>query len=217
MAGVLTEKAAAAAVPAALVLGTVNAAALTAAGPAAAGAIPAMVAALTKGVLRAMLLSQLKVVGALALALTVAAAGTVVWVRQALADEPAAAVKEEAPKDGEKIVGTWAYVSVEVGGQKVPEEEVKEARMLFTAEGKFTADKGKGKKMAGTYKLDPAKKPKEITTTTDGDKTHLGIYKLDGDTLTICMPEGEGAERPTEFATREGTKVVLAVLKREKK
>ena len=95
MVGVLTERAAAAAVPAALALGTVNA------------------AALTKGVLRDMLLSQLKVVAAVVLALTVGAAGAVVWVRQALADEPVAAVKGEAPKDEETIVGTWAYESVE--------------------------------------------------------------------------------------------------------
>jgi RNA polymerase sigma factor (sigma-70 family) len=209
MVGVLTEKAAAAAVPAALALGTAHAAA--------AGAIPAPVAALTKGVLRAMSLSRLKVVTAAALALTVAAAGTVVWVRQALAEKPPAAVKEEAPKDEGKIVGTWAYVSVEVGGQKVPEEEVKGAKLVFAAEGKFTADKGKGKKMTGTYRLGPAKSPKEITTTTDDGKTHLGIYKLDGDTLTVCMPEEDGAARPTELVSKVGTRVVLVVLKREKK
>jgi RNA polymerase sigma factor (sigma-70 family) len=215
MAGVLAEKAAAAAVPAALALGTVKAAALTAAGQAATGAIPATVAALTRGELRAMLLSKLKVVAAVALAVTVAAAGTVVWVRPTLADKPAAAVKEEAPKDEDKIVGTWAYVSVETGGQKVPEEQVKDAKMIFAADGKFTAIR-KGKEIAGTYKLDPAKKPKEITTANDDGKTHLGIYKLDGDALTVCLTGEDGAERPTGFATKEGSKVVLVVLKREK-
>jgi RNA polymerase sigma factor (sigma-70 family) len=215
IAGVLAEKAAAAALPAALALGTVKGAVLTAAGQAASGAIPATVAALTKGELRAMLLSKLRVVAVVALVVTVAAAGTVVWVRQAPADKPAAVVKEEAPKDEETFVGTWAYVSVESGGRKVPEEQVKEARLVFAADGKFTAIV-KGEKREGTYKLDPAKKPKEITTTKEG-KTHNGIYKLDGDTLTLCMPEGDGAERPTEFATKEGTKVVLVVLKREKK
>jgi RNA polymerase sigma factor (sigma-70 family) len=215
-AGALTAKAVAAEVPAALASGTVQAAALTAAGRAADGAIPATVAALTKGVLRAMLLSKLKVVAAVALTLTVVATGTVVWVRQAPADEPPAAAKGEAPKDGEKIVGTWAYASVEVGGRKVPEEDLKEARMVFDAEGKFTANP-KGHEMAGTYELDPTKKPREITTKNGEGRTHLGIYKLDGDSLTICMSEEAGAERPTEFATKEGSKVVLVVLKREKK
>ncbi len=205
--GVLTEKAAAMPVPAALARETIHAAA--------AGAIPATVAALTKGVLQVMLLSKLKVVASVALVVAVAAAGTVLWSRQALADKPAA-VKGEAPKDEEAIVGTWAYVSVELAGQTVPEEEVKGARMVFTADGKFTADTNKGKKMAGTFKLDPSRKPREITTTTD-DKNHLGIYKLEGDTLTICLPQGEGAARPTEFDSTRGGKILLVVLKREKK
>jgi uncharacterized protein (TIGR03067 family) len=141
--------------------------------------------------------------------------GTAVGVRKAPADEPAAAAKEEAPKGEAKIVGTWAYGSVETGGQKVPEEQLKEAQMSFTADSKFTAN-ARGKKMAGTYKLDPAKRPAEITTRNDDGKTHNGIYKLDGDTLTICMPEEDGADRPTEFATAKG-KVVLVVLKRQTK
>ena len=98
----------------------------------------------------------------------------------------------------------------------MPEEEVKEAKLIFAADGKFTAIV-KGKKTEGPYKLNPAKKPKEITTTNDDGKTHLGIYELDGDTLTICMHQEDGADRPTEFATKADTKVVLVVLKREKK
>jgi RNA polymerase sigma factor (sigma-70 family) len=212
--GLLTAKAVPVAVPAALATVTVEAAVLTAAGQAAAGAIPASVAALTKGVLRAMLLSKLKVVAAVVLAVTAAVVGTVVCARQAPADKPAAA-REDAVKDQEKILGTWAYVSVETKGEKV-REEVNKARLIFAAEGRFTAMSSKGEKKEGTWKLDPARKPREITTTNQG-KTHRGIYKLDGDTLTICMPQEEGADRPTEFATRKDTKVVLVVLERQKK
>jgi len=42
-----------------------------------------------------------------------------------------------------------------------------------------------------------------------------GIYKLDGDNLTICYDKG--GLRPTEFASNAGTKIMLIVLKREKK
>jgi uncharacterized protein (TIGR03067 family) len=148
---------------------------------------------------------------------TVAAAGTVVWVRQALADKPAAA-KEDAVKDEEKIVGTWAIVSAEKGGQKVPEEVFKGGKWTFAADGKVTARFRPDNDLGGTYKLDPAKKPKEITITTDDGKTHPGIYKLDGETLTVCLGDEDlGTGRPTEFAAKEGTRVVLFVLKREKK
>jgi RNA polymerase sigma-70 factor (ECF subfamily) len=211
---VLVEKAAPAAVSAALVEGTARAAVGTAAGTAAAGAIPATVAALTKGVLRAMFLSKLKTVAAVALAVAVAA-GTALCVRQALADKPPAAGKGADQKDEEKILGTWALVSAEAGGKKVPEEKVKEARLVFAAGGKWTGKFPKGDQ-EGTYKLDPARKPKEITFTGQEGKTQPGVYKLDGDTLTICINE-EGNERPTEFASKEGTKLTLIVFKRENK
>jgi RNA polymerase sigma factor (sigma-70 family) len=205
---VLGEKA----VPAALAEGAIEAAVRIAAGKAAAGAIPATVAALTKGVLRAMFLRKLKVVAAVLLGVTVA--GTIVCARRMPADKPAAAGKDEAPKDGQKILGTWAVASCEVEGQKVPEERFKETRVTFAPEGKWTR-KG-DKEEEGTYKLDPAKNPKEITFTTDERGTELGIYKLDGDTLTICL-EANGNDRPTEFATKEGSMVNLIVFKRVKK
>jgi RNA polymerase sigma factor (sigma-70 family) len=210
--GVLAAKAAPAAVPAPLALGTVKAAVLTAAGQAACGTIPATVAALTEGELRAILLKKLKVVGVV-LAVTAAVAATGVYARLALADKPAVVGKDEAPKDEEKILGTWALVSSEEGGQKAPEEVIKESRVIIAA-GKMTSKRGEEEKEF-TYQLDPSRKPKEFSATNDQGRTLLGIYKLDGDTLTVCFDRG--GERPTEFASKEGTTVVLEVLKREKK
>jgi len=208
MVGVLIAKAAPAAVPVGVVQGTIQAAVLTAAGQSAVGAIPATVAALTKGELQAMFLNKLKVAAAVLLVLCVAAAVTVVGARQALAD------KKETPKDEEKILGTWAVVSYEEGGEKAPEERIKEAKVSFAADGKMTAKQGE-KEQEFTYKLDPAKKPKEFSLTNDKGLTLLGIYKLDGDTLTVCLDRSGG--QPAEFASKDGTTVILEVLKREKK
>jgi uncharacterized protein (TIGR03067 family) len=140
-----------------------------------------------------------------------------VAARRALADKPAAAGKEGGAKDQEKIVGTWAFMSLVKGGQKEPEEGFKEAKLIFAADAKLTAKLPEKGEKEGTYKLDPAKKPKAITITTEEGGTLLGIYKLEGDTLTVCLGNENDNDRPTEFDSKEGTKVVLIVLKREKK
>jgi RNA polymerase sigma factor (sigma-70 family) len=214
LATVLTEQAAPAAVPAALAVGTVNAAVLIAAGQAGYGAISATVAGLTKGVLHAMFLNQLKMVGTVLLALAAIGAGIGLCTHLALADKPPLAGKAETPKDEQKILGTWTMVSGEEGGQKAPPERLQDATATFAEGGKMTAKLGE-REQEFTYKLNPAKKPKEFSVTNDQGQTLLGIYRLDGDTLTVCFDRS--GERPTEFASKEGTSVVLEVLKREKK
>jgi uncharacterized protein (TIGR03067 family) len=49
-----------------------------------------------------------------------------------------------------------------------------------------------------------------------GGPTFRGIYKLEGDTLTICMRHG-AEERPTEFKSEEGSRAYLYVFRRVKK
>jgi RNA polymerase sigma factor (sigma-70 family) len=94
---VLCEHAASAAVPAALVAGTVKAALLVALGRAAAGATSPEVAALTEGVLRSMLFHKLKLVSVLLAALVVCVgAGT--YVAALHAGDPV------QPPPGEKAV-----------------------------------------------------------------------------------------------------------------
>ena len=44
----------------------------------------------------------------------------------------------------------------------------------------------------------------------------LGVYKLEGDTLKVCMG-GFGKKRPTEFKAKADSKQSMYVLKREMK
>ncbi len=94
----LSPNAAWACVPTSLAVSTIKAATLVAAGRAAAGVISAQVAALTEGVLRAMLLTKLKIATALVLAVSLVAAGAGLLAHRVLA-EPA----KEKPKTTENV------------------------------------------------------------------------------------------------------------------
>jgi len=80
----LSEQAASAGQPSSLVSSTIRAVTSVAAGPASsAGVIPAEVAALTEGVVKAMFVSKIKIATGLLLALTVSAAGGLLYETQA--------------------------------------------------------------------------------------------------------------------------------------
>jgi uncharacterized protein (TIGR03067 family) len=66
--------------------------------------------------------------------------------------------------------------------------------------------------------FDPTARPKEITVTPDrsGDGHLIGIYKIEGDTLTICLGDKVDSPRPKEFKA-DSPDVGLIVLKRAKK
>jgi RNA polymerase sigma factor (sigma-70 family) len=218
----LSQNVGSAAVPASVVVVTSKAALAFAAGQAAAaGTVSAQVAALAEGVLRAMFLTKLKI--ALVAALAVAVAGTAAGVltRQALAAGPQGEQKEGAaadkPKaDKDSLQGTWIPVSVEEDGRQVPEDEVKAKNfeMVFAGD-KVTFPIKEEPKEVG-FKLDPAKKPKQIDLVFGEAKTAKGIYLFDGDTLKLCVQKEHDGERPTEFVSKEGTQHLLIVLKRKK-
>lgn len=117
-------------------------------------------------------------------------------------------------KDLAKLKGKWNMVSVERDGKTI--ENFKDGTREIDG-GKYTMTSKAGAKFVGAFKVDSSKKVKEMDLMpSDGqykDKTLLGIYELDGDTLKICFAE-PGKDRPTEFTSKGGN--VLAIHKREK-
>ncbi|HUF62597.1 MAG TPA: TIGR03067 domain-containing protein [Verrucomicrobiales bacterium] len=122
--------------------------------------------------------------------------------------------KDGVKGDPEKIQGRWTVISAEDSGHKTPDELIQNLKWVIT---KDTITYKFGDTITEwTYKLDQTKKPKAIDLT-EGDRTALGIYSLEGDTLMICFPEGAKDERSTAFESKANSvNDVLIVLKREK-
>jgi len=125
---------------------------------------------------------------------------------------------EAVKKELARFEGTWKFISIETEKEKITEEVLKHPRLKIMGD-KFTVT-DENTSYGGTFKIDPAKKPKTIDVSyTDGPekgKTSLGIYELEGDTYKLCI-DPEGKSRPTEFAAKPGSGYYLEVLKREKK
>jgi len=128
---------------------------------------------------------------------------------------PFATVAEEK-SDQKKIQGKWKMESGLQGGKPLPEAMVKSATLVVDGNKmKMTVTvEGQEKTRELTFKLDPSQKPRAIDVEIEG-KPGLGIYSLEGDTFKICHGE-DNDPRPTEFASKEGTKLALIVFKRVK-
>jgi RNA polymerase sigma factor (sigma-70 family) len=127
-------------------------------------------------------------------------------------EEPRPADKERPEKtDAERLRGAWAALSVEQAGGPWPGRLVEGYGLVF-GDGKVTFRRAGSGSIQYTLKLDEAAKPKTIDWTLGG-VTCLGIYRLNGDILKLCV-SGSKENRPTEFATREGSGHVLLLLKR---
>jgi uncharacterized protein (TIGR03067 family) len=116
----------------------------------------------------------------------------------------------------ERFQGIWQTVSVEIDGEPLG-PGVKKDRLTIK-ENAFVLSTRTGT-TGGLLTIDPTKRPRTIDTETrvgDNKGTRaVGIYRLDGDTLTVCyVPEPH--PRPTEFKTAPKSHRALVVYKRAK-
>jgi uncharacterized protein (TIGR03067 family) len=130
----------------------------------------------------------------------------------------AAPGSDERPKklDLSALVGEWACTSLVYAGNKAPDPNL---TFEFTSEGKLRMGRrGIAGSEAGTYKATSGKNPATFDWDTgDVGTRYWGIYKVEGETLTLCYCEGEVGERPTQFKSPAGTKLMLMTLQRVKK
>ena len=117
--------------------------------------------------------------------------------------------------DKSPLEGKWTIESLTRDGKA--DDGMKGATRVHEGD-KYTITPPKDSKAPtteGTFTVDAEKKTIDMkpSSGTFKGKTLLGVYKLDGDTLTVAFAE---AERPTGFESKEGSKVVVAVMKKAK-
>jgi len=120
----------------------------------------------------------------------------------------------------DSLDGTYTIVATETNGQQFPagKGETEEDRTVRIEGNKLIARK-EGKDDPVNFKTDASKDPKEIDIIAAGGggkgDTVYGIYKLEGDILTICMSD-KAETRPKEFKTAEGSVTMMMTLKKKK-
>jgi uncharacterized protein (TIGR03067 family) len=208
-------------VPTSVVSCTIRAAGLLAAGKAA-GVIPVTVAALTEGVLKAMLLTKLKTITVL-LVLTVFAIGGSSFLCWTAAAQDAKAAPQGSErqddcqpktKADQAIQGVWTLVRGESDGKAL---RIEKDSVQLVVSNEFWIWTERGKDEPFTYLIDLTHQPRRIDLTArynvgDVEKYIIrGIYEIEGDTLKVCESD---QERPTKFSTESGSGKRLFTFKR---
>ncbi|SRR6266545_6352284 len=132
----------------------------------------------------------------------------------------AATADDKSDAELKALVGIWKVEKAELGGKDIT-EVLQVLKFEILAGGKYTAEHGDNKD-EGTFTVDPSKKPKQMVVKgmsgPSKGKIIKAIYKLDGDTLTICYDfNADKSEYPQKFESKPDTKLLLTTYKREKK
>lgn len=127
------------------------------------------------------------------------------------------ALGEAARKELQALEGEWIVQQIETRDAQLKPGE--DERMTLTIKGtKWTfGTQEEGEVVA----LDPSAKPKllDLKSVRKGreDRINEAIYKVDGDTLVLCIYQGKDKKRPTRFDKPTEADTVLWTLKRSKK
>jgi uncharacterized protein (TIGR03067 family) len=130
----------------------------------------------------------------------------------ALALSVGAPVLKDPPKKPEPLalVGSWVCTGIVDGGRTNSADVEARIEMEFTADGKIRLTKGGEAEPDGTYTADPKADPATLDFSLEpGGGVLRGIFRADGDTLTICCEDADQGKRPARFAAPAGTKLML--------
>ena len=127
---------------------------------------------------------------------------------------PLIAGDDDVRKELKALQGKWKAVALEAGGKPLPKEAIPDFTYIIGADGKATGKMAQSEYTA-TITVNPKKDPKTIDNVhasgAQKGKKQYGVYKLEGDKLTVCMtpPGAAEGDRPKDFTTKDTTNVVF--------
>lgn len=129
------------------------------------------------------------------------------------------ALTEAPAADRDRLQGEWLAESGERNGQPIPIDQITMQRVVFEGD-TMRVELPAAMKGSGQFQLIESSEPKEIRLQPQVPPPGVqrndllrGIYKLEGDQLTLCMDRDRSALPPTSFAAPAGTTLDLIVLR----
>jgi RNA polymerase sigma factor (sigma-70 family) len=121
-----------------------------------------------------------------------------------------------AERDTYALQGKWQVVTVRLNGSELVPANFPVNRLVV--HGDTIVFESGGPPQEASFRLDPAATPKAIDL---AFREELGseiraIYALDGYTLTICRPLTSRSNRPTEFASPQGSDLLVLICQRQR-
>jgi uncharacterized protein (TIGR03067 family) len=116
------------------------------------------------------------------------------------------------------IQGAFVPISLQSGEPSLEWfEQIEKSGVVVITKDQITI-KGEGDPLILKYRSNSSKNPKELDLVEDPKTITQGIYKLNGDVLTICLAKTPSKPRPSEFKAKPGLEngQWLMVLKRKK-
>lgn len=102
--------------------------------------------------------------------------------------------------DGKRLEGWWDIVTMDDGRGPTPHRDKELIR-----DGKlFHSGTLRNREPGQPIRFDTTKSPKQFDVETVPGKFYHGIYRIEGDTLTLCFGK-RGEPRPTQFGGEGGT------------
>lgn len=126
---------------------------------------------------------------------------------------------QKGPDDARQLQGVWQAVAIEANGEKQSIDQNDSLKVVFEGDQVY-AVRPKGEDPRNTFKVNPAKSPKQIDLfPVDGPRKGQlvpGIYALENGKLKLCINifGSDSGLRPARFKTQDHDGVAYAVLER---